>query len=60
MQIGGEGIENLFVNMVLRFFLKERHRYFNNSFPCLFDYKRGKYILVWDCPSDELWNQKLL
>jgi hypothetical protein len=60
MQIGGEVIENLFVTMVLKFFFLKRHRYFNNSFPCLFAYKWAKYILVWNCPSDELWNQKLL
>ncbi len=50
MQIGGEGVEILLMNMVLEkiinfFFGKD-------TLPCLFTWEWGKQILIWNYPSD--------
>jgi len=53
MEIGGEGIENLHMNMVLK---KNNSK---DTFPCLFTWEWVEQIPILNCPSDDLWSLKL-
>jgi hypothetical protein len=52
LQIGGEGTENLLINLVLEFcFIKKQNISITDTFPCLFI---CKWDALWNCPSDNL------
>jgi hypothetical protein len=57
LQIGGEGIENSLVNMVLKKNNNCEEIFKKNTFPCLFNWEWPKHIFVWIYPSDNynLW-----
>jgi hypothetical protein len=53
MEIGGEGIENLHMNMVLK------RNNSKDTFLCLFTWECVEQIPIWNCPNDDLWSLKL-
>jgi hypothetical protein len=52
MEIGGEGIENFHMNMVLK---KNNSK---DTFPCIFTWEWVEQIPIWNSPSDDLWSVK--
>jgi hypothetical protein len=48
MQIGGESIENLLINMVLEKIKLEKKKTQKNTFMCLFILEWDKQILNWN------------
>jgi hypothetical protein len=55
MQIGEKDIKNLFMIIMLEgeFF------FWKGTFLFLFIWELPKYIPIWNCPKDNLWNLKL-
>ncbi len=52
MQIGGENIENMFVNMMLKKKPLKRHKSKNTSLDAYLFRNGLKEIQVWNCPSN--------